>query len=56
MNNHNVFFAFGKAVESKESVEIKRYVGIAPVKIVAVNPTKEELESIYNTTLEKTLL
>lgn len=53
MNNHKVFFAFGKAVESKESVEIKRYVGIAPVQIVAINPTKAELEKIYNTTLER---
>ena len=53
MNNNKVFFAFGKAVESKETTEIKRYVGIAPVQIVAVNPTKAELEKIYNTTLEK---
>ena len=53
MNNHTVFFAFGKAVESKDSVEIKRYVGIAPVQIVAINPTKAELENIYNTTLER---
>ena len=52
MNNHNVFFAFGKAVESKESTPVKRYVGIAPVKVVAVNPTKAELEKIYNTTLD----
>lgn len=53
MNNHKVFFAFGKAVESKDSVEIKRYVGVAPVQIVAINPTKAELENIYNTTLER---
>lgn len=53
MNKNNVFFAFGKAVESKETSEIKRYVGVAPVQIVAINPTKTELESIYNTTLEK---
>lgn len=51
MKNNNVFFAFGKAVESKESV--KRYVGIAPVKVLAVNPTKAELEKLYNTTLDK---
>ena len=51
--NNNVFFAFGKAVESRETTEIKRYVGIAPVQIVAINPTKAELEKIYNTTLEK---
>ena len=53
MKNNNVFFAFGKAVESKESAPVKRFVGVAPVKIIAVNPTKAELESIYNTTLDK---
>lgn len=53
MNKNNVFFAFGKAVETKETTAIKRYIGIAPVQIVAVNPTKTELENIYNTTLEK---
>ena len=53
MKNYNIYFAFGKAVESKESAPIKRYVGVAPVKIVAVNPTKAELEKIYNTTLDK---
>lgn len=53
MKNYNVFFAFGKAVESKESTPVKRYVGIAPVKVLAVNPTKAELETIYGTTLDK---
>lgn len=53
MKNNKLFFAFGKAVESKESAPIKRYVGVAPVKVLAVNPTKAELEKIYNTTLEK---
>ena len=53
MKNYKVFFAFGKAVESKESTPVKRYVGIAPVKVLAVNPTKSELEKIYNTTLDK---
>lgn len=53
MNKNNVFFAFGKAVETKETTAIKRYIGVAPVQIVAVNPTKTELENIYNTTLEK---
>ena len=53
MKNNNVFFAFGKAVESKESTPVKRYVGIAPVKVLAVNPTKAELEKLYNTTLDK---
>ena len=54
MKNYNVFFAFGKAVESKESTPVKRYVGIAPVKVLAVNPTKAELEKLYNTTLDRT--
>lgn len=53
MKNYNVFFAFGKAIESKESAPVKRYVGIAPVKVLAVNPTKAELEGIYGTTLDK---
>ena len=53
MKNNNVFFAFGKAVESKKSTPARRYVGIAPVKVLAVNPTKTELEKIYNTTLDK---
>lgn len=53
MENNKVFFAFGKAVESKETAEIKRYVGIAPVQIIAINPTKAEIEDIYNTTLER---
>ena len=53
MKNYNVFFAFGKAVESKESTPVKRYVGVAPVKVLAVNPAKEELEKIYGTTLDK---
>ena len=53
MKNNSIYFAFGKAVESKETAPIKRYVGVAPVKIVAINPTKTELEKIYNTTLDK---
>ena len=53
MNNNKILFAFGKAVESKETTEIKRYIGIAPVQVLAVNPSKKDLESIYNTTLEK---
>ena len=53
MNNNKTFFAFGKAVESRETTEIKRFIGVAPVQIIAINPTKAELEKIYNTTLEK---
>lgn len=44
-----VFMAFAKGQESKEAVGIKRYIGVAPVQIVAVNPTKTELEKLYGT-------
>ncbi len=46
MKNYNVFFAFGKAVESKESTPVKRYVGVAPVFVLAVNPNKADLEKL----------
>lgn len=44
--------AFGKAIASSEEFVAKRYIGVAPVYVVAVNPTKKEMESIYNTTIE----
>lgn len=44
--------AFGKVAQSTEAVEIKRYVGVAPVKVLAVNPNKATLEKYFNTTLE----
>ena len=47
MENNFSFMAFAKGNESKEGVVIKHYVGMCPVKIVAVNPTKEELSKIY---------
>lgn len=50
---NKTFFAFGKAVESKERVDFAKYIGVAPLKIVAVNPNKAALETIYNTTLDK---
>lgn len=47
------FMAFSTGKESTEGGAIKRYIGVAPVTIEAVNPSKEELEKIYNTSLEK---
>lgn len=49
---NKVFMAFGKAIASSEEFVAKRYIGVAPVYVVAVNPTKKEMESIYNTTIE----
>lgn len=52
-NNFGIsFMAFGAGVKSTDVV-VKRYTGVAPVKILAVNPNKETLEKLYNTQLEK---
>lgn len=45
--------AFSTGRESTEGGAVKRYIGVAPVNVLAVNPSKEELEGIYNTTLDK---
>ena len=45
--------AFSAGKESSEGGVVKRYIGVAPVLVVATNPSKEELESIYGTTLSK---
>ena len=50
-NNYN-FMAFAKGSESTEGSPIKKYIGVAPVYVLAVNPSKEELEKLYNTQLE----
>lgn len=51
MNNTNyLFMAFASGRETTDSQEIKRYIGVAPVFVLAVNPTKDELEKIYNNT------
>ena len=39
--------AIGKALESREAGEIKRYIGVAPCFVLALNPTKAELEKFY---------
>ena len=49
----SVFMAIGKVAESTEAPSIKRYIGVAPVKVLAVNPTKAELEKIYDRELDK---
>lgn len=33
--------------------EVKRYIGVAPVTVLAVNPNKAKLEEIYGRTLDK---
>lgn len=55
MNKLNkVFMAFATGKESTEGVGVKRYIGIAPVFVLGVNPTKEELSKFYDgATIEK---
>ena len=48
------FMAFSKGTVSTEGNVVKRYIGVAPVYVLGVNPSKEELEKFYNTQLEKT--
>lgn len=45
--------AIARGNESKEAQEFKRYIGVAPVMIKAINPTKKEHEELFNTTLEE---
>lgn len=47
-----LMMAFAKGNESKETV-VRRYQGIGVVNLLGVNPTKAELEKLYNTTLDK---
>ena len=47
ISNSYSFLAIGKTQESKETAVFKRYVGVASSFVVAVNPTRKELEAIY---------
>lgn len=48
-----LFMAIAKGKESTEGTSFVRYIGVAPCFVKTVNPTKEEMESIFNTQLEK---
>lgn len=45
--------AIAKGTESKEAQGFKRYIGVCPVFIKAINPDKKEHEELFNTTLEE---
>lgn len=45
--------AISKGNASKEAKEFKRYIGVCPVSVKAVNPNKAEHEKLFNTTLEE---
>jgi hypothetical protein len=52
MGNYS-FMAFSAGKVTTEGGEFKRYIGVAPVFVVSTNPTKGELEAIYNNTMDK---
>lgn len=52
MKTNFAFMAFAKGNESTEGNVVKRYIGVAPVFVHAVNPTKAELEKLYGTQIE----
>lgn len=45
--------AISKGNQSTEAQEFKRYIGVTPVYIKAINPDKKEHEALFNTTLEE---
>lgn len=45
--------AFAKGTESKEAMTFPKYVGVAPVFVLGVNPDKAEYEKMLNTELQK---
>ena len=48
MNKTFSFLTIGKTQESTETQEFKKYIGVGSSFVVAVNPTKKELEKIYD--------
>lgn len=51
-NTNKLFMAFAAGHESTEGNIVKRYIGVAPVFVLAVNPNKAELERLYDTELD----
>ena len=53
MKTNFVNMAFGKVVESKEAGVFKKYIGVAPSFVKAVNPNKEERNKLLNVDIDK---
>ena len=50
---NKLFMAFSKGNKSsEEGAQFKRYIGVASVKLLGVNPTKSQLEDFYKTTID----
>lgn len=48
---NKIFMAFATGSESTEGNVVKKYTGVGSVSVLAVNPDKETLEKLYNTTI-----
>lgn len=53
MNSTVCLMAFGKVQETTEANEFKKYIGIAGCKVVAFNPSKDELSNLYGREITK---
>lgn len=42
----NFLFMLSKGTASKDAAEIKRYIGVAPCKVLCVNPTKDQIKEL----------
>ena len=47
------FLVIGKTQESSETADFKRYIGVGSSYVIAVNPSKAELEQIYGNEQDK---
>lgn len=48
---NKIFMAFATGSKSTEGNVVKKYIGVGSVGVLAVNPNKETLEKLYNTTI-----
>lgn len=48
---NKIFMAFATGSESTEGNVVRKYIGVGSVGVLAVNPNKETLEKLYNTTI-----
>lgn len=53
MKDNKVFMAFASGKETTEGTTIKRYIGVAPVFVLGVNPTKAKMEEMLNISLDE---
>lgn len=53
MNKGFCMMAFAKGQTVGNSVVAPKYIGVAPVSVLAVNPNKAELEKLYNRTIDE---